>query len=65
VEWFLSRHGAEPAYWDLLAENKDAVRLATGFGFSRVRRLTRMAIGSNGTGSDSSKVFAIAGFEYG
>jgi len=67
VEWFLSRHGAEPTYWDLLAENTEAVRLATEFEFSRSRRLTRMASRSkvNIARADSSKLFAIAGFEYG
>jgi GNAT superfamily N-acetyltransferase len=67
VEWFLARHGGEQTYWDLLPENTEAVRLATEFGFSPARRLTRMTLPRNGAvaSSDSSKVFAIAGFEYG
>lgn len=67
VEWFLARHGGEQTYWDLLPENADAVRLATEFGFSPVRRLTRMTLPRDGAviRPDSSHVFAIAGFEYG
>ena len=67
VEWFLARHGTEPAYWDVLPENTEAVRLAAEFGFSCVRRLTRMTFRNSGNvaRSDPSNIFAIAGFEYG
>jgi len=67
LTWFLSRHGAEETYWDLLPENSEAVRLAGEFGFSPVRRLTRMTFGKTAkyAGSDPSNIFAIAGFEYG
>jgi len=67
LTWFLSRHGAGDTYWDLLPENHEAVRLAEEFGFSPVRRLTRMTFGKTAkyVGSDPSNIFAIAGFEYG
>jgi GNAT superfamily N-acetyltransferase len=67
VKWFLAKHGAQLAYWDLLPENTEAVRLATEFGFACARRLRRMTFRSDGNveRADCSNVFAIAGFEYG
>ena len=64
LRWFLSRRD-EPVYWDLLPENREAVRIALGCGFSRVRSLHRMVHGGGRIDHDDSKVFAIAGFEYG
>ena len=67
VEWFLSSHGNQQTYWDLLPENIEAVRLATEFGFAPARRLTRMSRSRDQGNApvDSSQVVAIAGFEYG
>ncbi len=67
--WFLHKHGGESVYWDILAENPDAIELAREFGFERVRELTRMSL----AGCDQAAplqnndvlVFATAGFEYG
>jgi GNAT superfamily N-acetyltransferase len=64
VEWFLQEHGSSPAYWDLLPSNADAVSLAKEFGFEPARQLVRMRRG-NAAPPDRSKMFAIAGFEYG
>jgi len=67
--WFLSRHPGETVFWDLLPSNPEAVRLARAFGFESVRRLVRMVRrgipGAPPVVHDDSKVFAIAGFEYG
>ncbi len=66
LEWFLARHPAETVYWDLLPDNKEAVRLAEEHGFRRLRSLVRMTrpAGAPFVHNDSS-VYAIAGFEYG
>lgn len=69
VAWFLERHPGEPVCWDLLPHNAEAVRLARAFGFEPQRRLVRMvrrgAAGAAPLDHDDSRVFAIAGFEYG
>ncbi|MGA2589035.1 MAG: GNAT family N-acetyltransferase [Bryobacteraceae bacterium] len=69
LRWFLGPHPHAPVYWDLLPDNAEAVRLACAFGFAPVRRLVRMARpgapGAAPLAHDDSKVFAIAGFEYG
>lgn len=56
--------GAEHYFWDLLPANRPAVELATALGFAPVRRLTRMVLGPNPP-ADESKIYAIAGFEWG
>ncbi len=67
--WFLACHAHEPAYWDLLPANTEAVRLARAFGFEPLRRLVRMVRrgrpGAAPPERDDARVFAIAGFEYG
>ena len=66
VEWFLARHAGEPVCWDLLPENREAVRLAGDFGFECSRILVRMARGAaRPIETDASRVYAIAGFEFG
>jgi GNAT superfamily N-acetyltransferase len=69
LQWFLSRHHGENVAWDLLPDNREALRLAQEFGFERRRQLVRMVLrGSAATGSflhNDSYVYAIAGFEYG
>jgi len=69
LAWFLVRHPREPAYWDLLPHNAEAVRLARACGFTPLRRLVRMVRrghpGAAPLDHDDSQVFAIAGFEYG
>lgn len=64
LESYLAGHAHEPVFWDLLPNNEEAVQLAQAYQFVPVRRLHRMALGEAIPG-DSSKVFAIAGFEYG
>lgn len=68
LAWFLAAHAGRLVYWDLLPDNAAAVRLAREFGFEPVRRLVRMVRpGAPGPplAHDDSRVFAIAGFEYG
>lgn len=67
LRWFLNGHRQGPVFWDLLPANKEAVRIAQEFGFSPVRRLVRMVLSRNSTGSSSnhSDIYAIAGFELG
>lgn len=64
AEWFLGRHPGEAIAWDLLPDNREAVRLAQGFGFERTRRLVRMARPAEELGR-VERVYAIAGFEFG
>lgn len=66
--WFLSRHPGEAVYWDLLAENEAAVRLAKEYGFAPVRRLARMMREVRTTQApppDPALAFAVAGLELG
>jgi len=67
--WFLARRPDEPIYWDLLPTNTEAVLLARAFGFEPLRRLVRMVRqgqpGAAPIERDNTRVFAIAGFEYG
>jgi GNAT superfamily N-acetyltransferase len=69
LEHFLAADTNARAYWDVLAANDEAVRLATEFGFTRKRTLWRMqrpGVQAPRAGShDNSLVYAIAGFEYG
>jgi len=69
VAWYVAGHAGETVYWDILPANAAAVVLAREFGFAPLRRLVRMArpgrAGAPAFAHDDSKVFAIAGFEYG
>ena len=69
LEWFLDRHSGESVYWDLLPGNAAAFQLAKEFHFERKRQLIRMARpgvpAPAPLRNDDSKVYAIAGFEYG
>ncbi len=56
--------GADHYFWDLLPANHHAVTLARKLDFAPVRRLTRMVLGPNPP-NDESRVWAIAGFEWG
>ncbi len=66
---FLSAHGDQDIFWDLLPGNSAAVRLASAAGFECRRRLTRMTLKGRGNasppGNNDQYVYAIAGFEYG
>jgi len=68
LRWFLSRHTGD-VYWDILPQNREAVRLAEEHGFRPLRKLVRMARpgrhGARPFRHDDSLVYAIAGFEYG
>lgn len=69
----MSELGADHYFWDLLPANRDAVMLARRLDFAPLRRLTRMVLGDSspnpGTpdnqSPDESRVYAIAGFEWG
>jgi len=69
LQWFLGAHPGEPVYWDILPENREAVRLAEEFGFVRRRRLVRQVRRGAADAAPLVRadeyVFAIAGFEYG
>jgi len=69
LHWFLARHGGEPVFIDLFPQNSNAVGLARKNGFRPVRELTRMSLAlradAPALAGDNSRVFAIAGFEYG
>jgi GNAT superfamily N-acetyltransferase len=56
--------GAARYFWDILPANSHAVELARKLDFAPLRRLTRMVMGPNPP-SDESRIFAIAGFEWG
>jgi len=55
---------AEHWYWDILATNKRAERLAAAFGFNVERKLRRMLRGKEQK-QDNERIYAIAGFELG
>lgn len=68
LEWFLARHPGENVAWDVLPENKEALRLAREYGFERRRELVRMVLPGTAASpfqSNDKYVYAIAGFEYG
>lgn len=56
--------GAPHYFWDLLPANRAAVELARKLHFVHLRRLTRMVLGPNPR-TDESRIYAIAGFEWG
>ncbi len=64
---FRSRHGAEPALWDLPPEHAPAAALAAELGFQPVRRLLRMRRGPplEDYGAPARLVWALAGLEFG
>jgi GNAT superfamily N-acetyltransferase len=64
ISSMLSRAPRTGWYWDLLPENRAAVRLARELGFERVRTLTRMVWGRD-LREREEQVFAISGFELG
>jgi len=55
---------ADHYFWDLLPANANAVSLAQRLGFGPLRKLTRMVWGPD-TPEDQSRIYAIAGFEWG
>lgn len=69
LDWFVHRFSRQPLYWDILPANTEAVKLARSRGFEPVRRLIRMVrpgkSGAPPMQHDDSRIFAIAGFEYG
>jgi hypothetical protein len=66
ANWYMNRCGKKPVYWDLLPENREAVKIAQDCGFQPLRKLMRMARpGKQPFAHDDSLVYAIAGFEFG
>jgi len=55
---------ADHYFWDLLPANGQAVALARALDFAPLRKLTRMVLGPNPM-QDESRIYAIAGFEWG
>ena len=62
---YLGNHAHERVFWDLLPANPRAVDLAVRHGFVPLRRLIRMQYCDGRVAWDASKVYAIAGFEFG
>jgi len=60
----LDEIAAEHYFWDILPANAHAVALAQRFNFGPVRKLSRMVLGPNPP-EDQSRIYAIAGFEWG
>lgn len=56
--------GADHYFWDLLPANAHAVDLARSLNFAPLRKLKRMVLGPNPP-EDQSRIYAIAGFEWG
>lgn len=58
-----------PLIWDLAPQNAVAVQLAQKYGFTQVRRLSRMSCalrpGAQALEPQMNSIFALAGFEYG
>jgi GNAT superfamily N-acetyltransferase len=52
-------------FWDLFPGNPQAVQLAHSFGFTPARKLLRMSYKGLDVDQDPSKVYALAGFEWG
>ena len=66
LDGFLGRHADQTIYWDLLPDNSEAVRIASERGFQPLRSLVRMAIsGPAGFAHEDSRIYAIAGLEFG
>jgi GNAT superfamily N-acetyltransferase len=65
LERFVSRHADEHTGLDLFPENQVAAEIARSLGFIPVRRLTRMVRKPQSIQTPDSRIFAIAGFEYG
>lgn len=65
VEDGLAGRAGAPFFWDLLPERAQSAELGAELGFERRRRLMRMARPGGGKRSDSARVWAAAGFEYG
>lgn len=57
-------HAAGEVYWDIFEDNRDALELAAGLGFSPHRRLVRMRRG-DALEAKTALQFGLAGFEYG
>lgn len=57
--------GAASYFWDILALNRGALRIATRLGFVPLRRLTRMVLGREAQPYNESHIYAIAGLEWG
>ncbi len=65
LEWFLIRHPGELVVWDLFPHHENAAAIASQFGFRPVRRLTRMSLHAPRAAQPDTRIYAIAGFEYG
>ena len=62
---YLAGHAEERIFWDLLPGNRSAVDIAVSHGFVPLRPLMRMQYAEGRVAWDASKVYAIAGFEFG
>jgi GNAT superfamily N-acetyltransferase len=69
LQWFLGRNESPKVCWDLLPENREALRMAGDFGFERHRQLVRMVRPGVSPREPfvhhNASLFAMAGFEYG
>ncbi len=62
---FLAHSPAEALIVDIVAENREAVRIVRDLGFTRRRVLKRMYRGRNSWPGDPQQTFCLAGFEFG
>jgi GNAT superfamily N-acetyltransferase len=60
----LSELAADHYFWDILPANAPAVALARQLNFAPLRKLTRMVLGPN-PAQDETRIYGIAGFEWG
>jgi GNAT superfamily N-acetyltransferase len=65
LSWFLGRHGARTTCIDLFPHHTHAAQLAHSFGFTPVRRLTRMVLRPAVPEVPDTRIYGIAGFEFG
>ena len=63
--WFTARHAHEPAMIDLFPRHEHAPRIASALGFKSFRRLNRMVRKPVKPSLPDSRIYAIAGFEWG
>ncbi|MGH2500818.1 MAG: GNAT family N-acetyltransferase [Candidatus Limnocylindria bacterium] len=65
LEAFFAGHAGRPVFVDVPAPNAEARSLLRGFGLEARRTLLRMYRGPNDSPGEPSRIFGLAGFEYG
>jgi hypothetical protein len=65
LTWFLSRHATKTTCIDLFPHHRNAGELASRFGFAPTRQLTRMVLSPAVPRLPDTRIYGIAGFEFG